>query len=164
MSSNCSQKNFNLQHTRHRIACIRHGNSSRDFTTSRKRARQGQGLNGHSVLSRQLWILGRCYVPAMEEFAHDMHHLVTSTTTHMDRTMTQLQLLDTGRHNDTREVCTDNSRSLPGIPDHRAPSAFRGQPHPQDLPHARLCAQRGRCQVAILVLLGQAPQDQEGER
>jgi hypothetical protein len=54
--------------------------------------------------------------------------------------------------------------SLPGIPDHRAPSALRGKPHPQDLPHAHFCAQRGRRQVKVLVLPRQAPQDQEGER
>ena len=56
------------------------------------------------------------------------------------------------------------SSSLPGIPDHRAPSALRGQPRAQDLPHAHLCTQRGRCQVTVLVLPWQAPKDQEGER
>lgn len=42
--------------------------------------------------------------------------------------------------------------ALHGIPGRGPPSPLRGGAHPQDLPHAHLCAQRSRCQVAVLVL------------
>lgn len=51
-----------------------------------------------------------------------------------------------------------------GIPGYRASLAHGGQPCPQVVPDAHLRSQRCCCEVAILVLLDEAPQGQEGQR
>merc|ERR1712080_171280 len=59
---------------------------------------------------------------------------------------------------------TANHGSLPRVPGHR-PQAAVGEGAPaQALPDAHLCPERGRRQVALLVLPPQAPQGQEGDR
>jgi hypothetical protein len=55
-------------------------------------------------------------------------------------------------------------RPSSGIPGDWAPSAHRGQPDPQPLPHAHLRAQCGHCEVPLLVLPSRSPQGQEGHR
>ena len=55
-----------------------------------------------------------------------------------------------------------NNRASHRVPGHWALSALRGQPHAEALPHAHLRAQRCCRQVAVLVLLDQAPEGQEG--
>ena len=55
-------------------------------------------------------------------------------------------------------------RTPQGVPGHRPLSAVRGKPDPEALPHAYLCPQHRRRQVAVLVLSHEVAESEEGQR